>query len=264
MLYGEPIKIKANGITFRCRIDGEEGAPWLTLSNSLATDLSMWDEQVAVLKKDFRVLRYDQRGHGGTEAPEGRYSFDTLIEDVIAIYDELSIPAAHFLGISMGGMTALGLAQRYTDRVDRLIVCDCTAASTPAGAQQWEERIAVATRDGMEALVDPTIGRWFPPEVIAEDPPVLDRVRKMIRKTPVAGFAGCAAALSNFDFRPGLAAIWKPTLFICGTKDVALGGLKQMHAAVTGSQLVELQGAGHLSNLEQPGPFTRAVAAFLK
>jgi 3-oxoadipate enol-lactonase len=258
------MKVKANGINFNVQIDGEEGAPWLVFSNSLATDLSMWDEQAAELQKDFRILRYDQRGHGGSDAPPGRYDFVTLIDDVVGIYDELSIPRAHFLGLSMGGMTALGLAQRYPERVDRLIVCDCTGASTPAGAQQWEERIVVANRDGMEKLVDPTIGRWFPAEFLAEDPPVLDKVRRMIRNTPVNGFAGCAAALANFDFRPGLSAMRMPTLFICGSKDVALGGLKQMHAAVSGSRLVELAGAGHLSNLEQPRPFTRAVSQFLK
>jgi 3-oxoadipate enol-lactonase len=258
------MKVKANGITFNIQIDGPEDAPWLVFSNSLATDISMWDEQVAALKNDFRILRYDQRGHGGTEAPPMRYTFDTLVDDVVALYDELSIPRAHFVGLSMGGMTALGLAQRYTDRVDRLVVCDCTGASTPAGAQQWEERIAIAGRQGMEPLVEPTIGRWFPPEFVAKNPPVLDEVRAMIRRTPVAGFIGCAAALSNFDFRPGLAGMWKPTLFVCGTKDVALGGLKQMHAAVTGSQLVELEGAGHLSNLEQPAAFSRAIGDFLR
>jgi 3-oxoadipate enol-lactonase len=258
------MKVKANGINFNVRLDGPEDAPWLVFSNSLATDLSMWDEQVAALKKDFRILRYDQRGHGGTEAPAMRYTFDTLVDDVVALYDELSVPRAHFVGISMGGMTALGLAQRYTDRVDRLVVCDCTGASTPAGAQQWEERIGIASKQGMEPLVEPTVGRWFPPEFVAKNPPVLDEVRAMIRRTPVAGFIGCAAALSNFDFRPGLAQMWKPTLFLCGTKDVALGGLKQMHAAVTGSQLVELEGAGHLSNLEQPAAFSRAVGDFLQ
>src|SRR5688572_19015128 len=159
----EKMKVKANGIDFNIRIDGEEDAPWLVFSNSLATDLSMWDEQVAALKKDFRILRYDQRGHGGTDAPPLRYTFDTLVDDVVALYDELSIPRAHFVGLSMGGMTALGVAQRYTDRVDRLVVCDCTGASTPAGAQQWEERIAIAAKQGMEPLVEPTIGRWFPP-----------------------------------------------------------------------------------------------------
>ena len=257
------MKTKANGITFNCRIDGREGAPWLVFSNSLMTDSAMWDDQVAALKKDFRILRYDHRGHGGTDAPAGRYDFATLVADVVAIYDELSIDRAHFVGLSMGGMTALGLAQQYPDRVDRVVVCDCTGASTPAGAQQWEERIAIAQKDGMDALVEPTIGRWFSPDYVAKNPPALDKVRNMIRSTPVNGFVGCAAALSNFDFRPRLSDIKAPALFVCGTKDAALSGLKQLHAAVPGSQLFEVEGAGHISNMEQPEAFTGALQRFL-
>jgi 3-oxoadipate enol-lactonase len=257
------MKAKANGITINYRIDGRENAPWLVFSNSLMTDMAMWDDQSAALQKDFRILRYDHRGHGGTDAPVGRYDFTTLVADVVALYDELRISRAHFVGLSMGGMTAMGLAQQHPDRVDRLVVCDCTGASTPAGAQQWEERIAVAQRDGMEALVEPTVSRWFSPDYVAKNPPPLDKVRNMIRTTPVNGFVGCAAALSNFDFRPGLGSIKAPTLFMCGTKDVALSGLKQLHASVAGSQLFEVEGAGHISNIEQPEPFTAALQRFL-
>jgi 3-oxoadipate enol-lactonase len=257
------MKIKANGITFHCEIEGPEGAPWLVFSNSLATDLRMWDDQAEALKSRFRILRYDHRGHGATDAPAGRYDFATLIADVVALYDELDISRAHFVGLSMGGMTALGLAEQHPTRVDRVVVCDCTGASTPAGAQQWEERIQVAKTQGMEALVEPTVSRWFSPDTLAGNPPALNKVREMIRTTPVNGFVGCAAALSNFDFRPGLGDIRAQALFVCGTKDVALGGLKQLHASVAGSRLVELEGAGHISNMEQPQQFTAALNDFL-
>ena len=257
------MKVKANGITFNCEIDGREGAPWLVFSNSLATNIHMWDDQAAALKNRFRILRYDHRGHGGTDAPAGRYDFATLIADVVALYDGLDIPRAHFVGLSMGGMTALGLSQQHPARVDHVVICDCTGASTPAGAQQWEERIQVAKSQGMEALVEPTIGRWFPPDYVAKNPPPLDKVRQMVRTTPVNGFVGCAAALSDFEFRPRLGEIKAPALFICGGKDVALGGLKQLHAAVAGSRLVELEGAGHISNMEQPEKFTAALNDFL-
>jgi 3-oxoadipate enol-lactonase len=257
------MKIKANGITFHCEIEGPEGAPWLVFSNSLATDLRMWDDQAEALKSRFRILRYDHRGHGATDAPAGRYDFATLIADVVALYDELDISRAHFVGLSMGGMTALGLAEQHPTRVDRVVVSDCTGASTPAGAQQWEERIQVAKTQGMEALVEPTVSRWFSPDTLAGNPPALNKVREMIRTTPVNGFVGCAAALSNFDFRPGLGDIRAQALFVCGTKDVALGGLKQLHASVAGSRLVELEGAGHISNMEQPQQFTAALNDFL-
>ncbi len=179
--------VKANGIAFNCRLDGPEGAPWIVFSNSLATTMAMWDEQARDLAGAFRVLRYDQRGHGDTEAPQGRYTFALLIADVIALLDALAIRRAHFVGLSMGGVTALGLAQRHADRIDRVVVCDSPGKSTPASAQQWEERIAIALRDGMEPLIEPTIARWFPPETVKKNPPHLDRVREMIRATPVAG-----------------------------------------------------------------------------
>jgi 3-oxoadipate enol-lactonase len=258
------MRINANGISINYQIDGPEGAPWLILSNSLLTSLAMWDEQVAELKTTFRVLRYDQRGHGATQATDGKYSFDILVADVIALMDALSIKRANFAGISMGGMTALFLAQRHAERFDRIIACDCGPASTPASAQQWKERIDLAADNGMEALVDVTVNRWFPPEFVATKAPVLDKVRGMIKATPFQGFAGCAQALSDYDLRPGLPGISRPTLLIVGTKDATLAGIKQIKDAVPGASLVELDGAGHLSNLQQPTAFTRAIRDFIK
>jgi 3-oxoadipate enol-lactonase len=257
------MRINANGITFNYQIDGPEGAPWLAFSNSLATNLSMWDEQAAALSKSFRVLRYDQRGHGGTQATDGRYNFDLLSDDVAALFDALSIKRAHVFGISMGGMTALAFAQRHPDRVDRLIPCDCGPASSPASAQQWEERIAIAEKEGMEPLVEPTARRWFPPEFVEANPAVFNKTCEMIRTTPVKGFIGCAGALANYDLKPGLAGIKAPTLLIVGTKDATVPGIKAINAAITGSKVAELEGAGHLSNLEKPEAFTRAVQEFL-
>jgi len=258
------MKTRANGININHQIEGKDGAPWLILSNSLVTNLSMWDDQITGLKNDFRILRYDQRGHGGSDAPAGKYSFDMLTRDVIGLMDALSIPRAHFCGLSMGGMTALFLAQRYGDRFERIIACDCGPASTPQSAQQWKERIDLGAEKGMEALADVTIPRWFPPEFVAARPPVLDRIRGMIRSTPYQGFAGCAAALSDYDLKPGLAGIKNPVLLICGTKDATYPGIKAINAAVPGSQLVDNEGAGHISNVERPGTFTGAVRDFLK
>ena len=254
---------RVNGININFEIDGPDNAPWLILSNSLLTNLSMWDDQVATLARSFRILRYDQRGHGGTEATAGDYSFDLLVADIIALIDMLGIGRAHFCGLSMGGMTALFLAQRHPQRFDRIIACDCGPNSTEASAQQWKERIEVASRDGMQALVEPTIARWFPPDFVATKAPVLDKVRGMIRSTPLAGFRGCAMALSSYDLRGGLGGIDRRTLLIVGTKDATLAGIRQIKDAVRGSALVELEGAGHISNVEQPAAFTRAVVDFL-
>jgi 3-oxoadipate enol-lactonase len=257
------MKIKANGISFHCEIGGREGAPWLVLSNSLMTNLSMWDDQAGALAREFRILRYDQRGHGGTDAPEGKYSFDQLTADAIGLFDALEIKRAHFVGLSMGGMTAVSLAEKHAGRLDKVVACDCGPASTPQSAQQWSERIALAQDQGMEALVEPTIGRWFAPEFLASNKATADKVRGMIRTTPLAGFIGCAYALSDFDLRPGLTSIKTPMLFLCGSKDASLAGTKALNAGVPGSTLIEIPGAGHISNMENLELFTRALRRFL-
>ncbi len=257
------MKIKANGITINYQVDGPSGAPWLVFSNSLATTLSMWDEQAAALKNSYRVLRYDQRGHGGTDAPEGRYTFATLLADALGLLDALRIDKAHFAGLSMGGATALGLAERHADRLDRVIVCDSPCQSTPQSSQQWEERIVAAREKGMAALVEPTIARWFPTDTVAKNPPHLDKVRGMIRATPVDGFIGCAAALADHDYASAVAGVKHKVLFLVGEKDAPAPAMRKLHEKLPGSRYVELPGAGHISNMDRPAEFTRAVREFL-
>lgn len=258
------MQIEANGITFNCAVDGRDGAPWLVFSNSLATNLSMWDAQAAAFADRFRVLRYDQRGHGGTAAPAGPYSFAQLIADALALFDALDIARAHFVGLSMGGATALGLAELHPDRVDRVVICDSPCMSTPATARQWAERCALATSAGMAALVEPTLARWFPPEIYAARPVYLDRVGEMIRTTPVNGFIGGAAALSDHDYNGAVAGVRRPVLFLVGEKDgVTPAAMKAMHQRLAGSSYVELSGAGHISNLDRPAEFNAALRDFL-
>jgi 3-oxoadipate enol-lactonase len=259
------MKIKANGISINYQVDGPEGAPWLIFSNSLATNLTMWDEQADALKGAYRVLRYDQRGHGGSEATPGRYTFELLMADAIGLMDALGIKKAHFAGLSMGGATALGLAEKHPDRFDRIVVCDSPCQSTAASTQQWEERIAVAEKQGIEALVEPTLARWFPPETLAANPPHIDKVRRMIRATPAKGFIGCAAALAHHDYAAAVATVTRPVLFMAGEKDgVTPVAMRKLSAALPGSRYVELPGAGHISNMDQPRAFTEVLRDFLK
>jgi len=258
------MRVKANGIHINYTIDGAEGAPWLVFSNSLCTTGAMWDGQAAAFKSKYRVLRYDQRGHGGTDAPLGRYPFDTLVADALGLLDALSIPRAHFAGLSMGAATALGLALGHPDRLDRVIVCDSACMSTPASAQQWEERIAVAKKQGMEAAVEPTIARWFPPETVAKNPPYLETVRRMIRTTPVAGYIGCCAALADHNYNAKVETVTRPVLFLVGEKDgTAPAAMKDMHRRLKGSRYVEFAGAGHISNMDRPAEFNKAIEEFL-
>jgi 3-oxoadipate enol-lactonase len=258
------MRIKANGITFNYEIEGPQGAPWITFSNSLATNVAMWDPQAADLKGSFRVLRYDQRGHGATDAPAGRYTYPQLVADAVALLDALEIERTHFVGLSMGGATALALAELHPDRVDHAVVCDSPCMSTPASAQQWEERIAMAQKGGMAALVDSTLSRWFPPETLAAKPAHVERVRAMILTTPVDGFIGGSAALADHNYNAGVATATRPVLFIAGSRDgVTPAAMKDMHKRLPGSRYVELEGAGHISNLDRPAEFTRAVREFV-
>jgi 3-oxoadipate enol-lactonase len=156
----------------------------------------------------------------------------------------------------MGGATALGFAQKHPHRLDRVIVCDTPCQSTPTSTQQWEERIVIAQKEGIEALVEPTVGRWFPPEVLQAKAPHVDKVRAMIRSTPVNGFIGCAAALADHNYAAAVATVTRPVLFMAGEKDgVTPAAMRKLNA--------ELPGAGHISNMDQPQAFTRAIRDFL-
>ncbi len=258
------MKTKSNGITFNTAVSGPDGAPWLILSNSLATDLHMWDQTAKDFAGAFRVLRYDQRGHGQTDAPTGRYTFDILIADVIGLMDALGIQKANWCGISMGGATAMGAVQKHPDCFNRLVICDTPGQSTPATSQQWEARIANAQKNGMQAELDATINRWFPPETVKANPPHLDVLRKMILQTPVNGFVGCSAALANHDYRPGMKHVKTPVLYMSGEKDGHNAAAKrQMQQEFPAAKYVELPGAGHISNLDQPAMFSKAMRDFL-
>jgi 3-oxoadipate enol-lactonase len=258
------MQITANGITFNTQVEGPEKAPWLIFSNSLATNLTMWDDQAVHFARSFRVVRYDQRGHGKTEAPAGRYPFDTLLADAVALMDALAIKRAHFCGLSLGGATAMGLAERHPDRFDRIVVCDSPCASSPASAAQWEERIVIAQKDGMTALADSTLARWFPPEIRGANPPYIAKVREMILTTPVNGFIGCSAALADHDYRSAAGTVTKPVLFLAGEKDgTNAASMRELQTKTPGSRYVELSGGGHISNMDRPAEFTKAMADFL-
>jgi 3-oxoadipate enol-lactonase len=257
------MKTKANGITINYQIDGPDNAPCLVFSNSLATTLAMWDEQAAALRDSYRVLRYDQRGHGLTDAPAGRYAYDTLLADALGLLDALSIKTAHFAGLSMGGATALGLAERHPDRFGRIIVCDSPCQSTPQSSQQWEERIAIAQKQGIEPLVEPTVSRWVPQDILAKNPPHVDKIRTMIRGTPVNGFIGCAAALGDHDYASAVGSVKRPVLFLVGEKDAPAPAMRKLNEKLPGSRYVEIPGAGHISNMDRPGEFTKAIRDFL-
>jgi 3-oxoadipate enol-lactonase len=259
------MKTQANGITFNCRIDGPEGAPWLMLSNSLATNLTMWDQQTAVLAADYRVLRYDQRGHGESDAPPGDYDFDLLADDAAALMQAHDIETCHFLGLSMGGMTAMGLGLNHPERLLSVTICNSRADATPEFRAIFDQRIALALAEGMAPLVETTIARWFTEELRATEPAFLEDVRAMVRATPAEGYAGCSRAVQNINYMSRLSAIDKPVLLIAGAQDIATppAGMRAMQSVLANAQYIEIDPAAHLSNLEQPKAFTAVVQDFL-
>jgi 3-oxoadipate enol-lactonase len=258
------MQVQANGILFNYQIEGAEDGPWLVFSNPLATNLSLWDWQVAELAPHFRILRYDQRGHGSSEAPSGRYTFEMLAEDALALFDVLGVKQPHFVGLSMGAATALAILKNDAKCLGRLVICDCSAASTPQSHKQWEERIAQVEADGMTAVADSLTRRWLSPVAMTAAGPYVPTIRQMIADTPVNGFIGCAAAVGNHNLRDTIGGIASPTLFLVGEHDVSAAGVMQtMHETLSDSSYIVLPEAGHLSNVDQPIAFTRAIKEFL-
>jgi len=159
------VMVRHGGLGFRCRLDGREGAPWLVFSNSVLTSLAMWDAQVPALRGSHRILRYDQRGHGGTDVPPAPASIEQLAADAAALLEHFDVERATFLGISMGAATTLCLAGHCNSHVARAVVVDGQAKAPPAARAVWDERIALARSDGMAALAEATVRRWFLPHL---------------------------------------------------------------------------------------------------
>jgi 3-oxoadipate enol-lactonase len=256
-------ELMINGERFNIRIDGADSAPALLLSNSLSTNLSMWDGQIADWATRFRVIRYDSRGHGASAAPDRPYSIAELGRDALAVLDALKIQRAHFCGLSKGGMVGMWLATHAADRLNKVVLANTAARMAPPNL--WNARIQTVKAGGMEAIVDGTLQRWFSPAWLAIKPTSLGDVRKMILATPALGYAGCCAAIRDMDQREAIRQITNPVLVISGAQDPATppAAAKQIHESIRGSKLVSLD-AAHLSNLEKPAEFTKAVADFLK
>lgn len=247
---------------FHIRIDGPEGAPVLFCSNSLSSNLTMWDPQVAALKDRYRIVRYDSRGHGRSTAPDRPYSIAELGRDALAILDALGIAKAHWLGLSKGGMVGQWMATNHGERLGKVILANTAARMGPPDL--WNGRIAMAAKGGMAALVDATVQRWFTSRFVESKPPVIEPVREMILSTPAEGYRGCCAAIRDMDQRETIRGIANPVLVIIGAHDPATTPAdgELLAARIPGARAVTLD-AAHISNLEQPEAFTKAVAEFL-
>jgi 3-oxoadipate enol-lactonase len=257
------MKAKVNGIETNYEIHGAEGAPWLTFSHSLACSLRMWDGQVAAFKDSFRILVYDTRGHGESEAPKGPYTLDTLAEDLRALLEELDIKRTHFVGLSMGGMIGQVLVLTDPGLFERVVLADTGHTQTPETRKQWEERISTAETKGMQPLVQPTLERWFTEPFRKSKPEVIKKIADLIQRTPVPGYVGCCHAISKLNTTARLKEIKRPVLAIAGEQDAAAPGTRYIGENVPGAKLVMIPQAAHIANIEQAEIFNRALREFL-
>lgn len=250
------------GEPFNLQIDGAADAPVLLLSNSLGTNLHMWDPQIPEWSKRFRVVRYDSRGHGQSAAPDRPYSIAELGGDAIAIMDHLGLDKVHWCGVSKGGMVGQWLATHARKRLDRVVLANTASKMGPP--ELWNSRILNVRANGMGAIVQGTLERWFSPGFRERDKETVAKVSDMLAATPALGYAGCCSAIRDMDQREAIAAIANPVLVIVGKLDPAtppeVGRL--IAETIHGAELVELD-AAHLSNLEQPEAFGKAVLDFL-
>ena len=241
---------------------GPSSAPALVFSNSLGATLSMWDPQMPVFEKQFRVLRYDTRGHGQSSVTPGPYTIDQLGRDVISLLDELQLDRVYFCGLSMGGQTGMCLALNAADRFHKLALCN-TAAKI-GNPEVWNTRIEGVRKGGMKSISSAVMERWFSADYRAKSPDVIASTKLMLEGTNPDGYVANCAAIRDFDARESIAAIHVPTLVIAGTHDAATTPAdgRYLEGHIAGARYVELN-AAHLSNIENRDRFNTELSAFL-
>ncbi|NMO02852.1 3-oxoadipate enol-lactonase [Gordonia sp. TBRC 11910] len=246
-------------------LSGRPDAPTVVLSNSLGSDHRMWDPQLAALEEHFRVIRYDTRGHGASPVPDGPYSIDDVTDDLIALLDRFDVTTAHFVGLSLGGMTMMRAAARNPERVDRLAVL-CTSAALPAARQAYVERAAQVRAEGTAAVAQGVVSRWFTADYLAAHPDRRSYFEQMVAETPAEGYAGCCELLAAMDITDDLPHISAPTLVIAGADDVATPPemLATIADTVADGTLLVVPQACHLANNQQPQTITPAIVNHLR
>jgi len=245
-------------------VSGVNDGPVVVLSNSLGSTHRMWDAQARALGERFTVVRYDTRGHGKSPVPPGPYFIDDLTDDLVRLLDRLGIQRAHVVGLSLGGMTAMRLAARAPERVNRLALL-CTAAHLPP-ATDWRARANTVRTHGAAAVATPVVQRWFTQPFLNAHPELRDYFEAMVAATPAEGYAACCDAIANLDLRQDLSAISAPTLVIAGADDPATppAKLEEIVAGISDSRLLVVEHAGHLANAEQPSIITSALIEHLE
>ncbi len=247
------------------QIDGA-GPRWVTFVTGIANDISLWDGQVAALARGFKLLRYDLRGHGGSESTPGDYTIDILVRDLRTLLDQVRIEKTSLVGLGLGGALVQAFAIQHPERVERLMPCCCRAQMVPDFAAMWHKLRDTVRHNGLESIVEPTVQRWFSADFKAAHPEVLDKIRKMIRGTTQDGYLGVTGAFLGLALEDQLGRIKAPTLYVSGADD-HLGGppplMKGLSEKVKGARHVSVPRAAHIANIQNPEGFNQALEEFL-
>ena len=256
--------LKAGDSVLHYQLEGPPGKPSLLFSNSLGSDLRIWDPLLPHLAKDFRLVRYDSRGHGLSEAPPPPYTAGDLARDAVCLLDALQISETVVCGLSVGGVMAQQLAIDFSERVRALVLCDTGAR---IGTEtNWEERIATVKANGLTVLVTPSMERWFSEEFRRRNGTQVRGYANMVLRTALDGYVGTCCALRDTDLTKAAASISKPTLVLCGDQDIATPPdmARELAAIIPNARLFLIPGAGHISCVEQPALMAAQIMQFLR
>ncbi|MEM7074098.1 MAG: 3-oxoadipate enol-lactonase [Pseudomonadota bacterium] len=250
-----------NGITVNYRLDGPDDGPVLVFANSLGTDLHMWDPLMSCLPDRYRVLRYDKRGHGGTSVPDPPYAMGALVRDAEVLIDHLGITSCVFVGLSVGGLIAQGLAAKRLDLVHAMVLSN--TAARIGHAAMWRDRIDAVTQGGIAAIAEAILERWFSRDFRAGGD--VDQWRHMLTRQPDAGYIGVSAAIAGTDFYASTSALRLPTLGIAGSEDGATPPdlVRETLRLVPGARFELMRRTGHLPCVEHPEAYARLLVSFL-
>ncbi|GGE15385.1 3-oxoadipate enol-lactonase [Gemmobacter megaterium] len=249
-------------IRLHWRQDGDPAGAPVVFANSLGTDLRLWDKVIPLLPQGYRYIRYDMRGHGLSDCPPGPYAMGALVRDAERLLDALSVKACVFVGLSIGGMIAQGLAVKRLDLVRAMVISN-TAAKIGT-AEMWQARISAARAGGLEALAEPVMERWFSRRFRQEAE--LAGWRNMLTRTPLEGYVGCCAAIAGTDFYTPTSGLTLPTLAIAGSEDGSTPAdlVRETADLIRGAEFHLIRGAGHLPCVEAPDAFAARVTQFLE
>jgi 3-oxoadipate enol-lactonase len=256
--------LETRGIVQHYAVQGSEGKPVLVLANSLGSDLRIWDSLVAHLTDDFRIIRYDNRGHGLSHTPAPPYALDDFVLDLVGLLDALKIKEPSVCGLSVGGVIAQGLALRHPDRVRALVLCD--TGMRIGSFDSWEERIRLVRESGLTQLIGFSMERWFSAAFREHRSVEVQGYANMLRRTPVDGYLGTCYALRDTDLTRETPKINKPALVLCGDQDLGtppdLG--RELARAIPGARFSLIKDAAHLTCIEQPQAVARHLREFFR